>query len=138
MFLKGCLVTQVGFDLLPRGRNGHDLNALWAEFRKYFTDPKFDRFTATITELHNFEQIRYPEKLITNGGFLGVGFPSGARNVQLSGTKLPEYQLAVNDIDDLVKDLFDAGNVNLKFFSITLSQQYAAQFFQLQNTSPLV
>ena len=138
MFLKGCLVTKVGFDLLPRRKAGHDLNALWEKFREYFPDPKFERYTTAIAELHNFEQIRYPEKLITNGGLLGVGFLSGVKNVQLYGPKLPEYQLAVNDIDDLVKDLFDAGNVNPMFYSTILSQQYSSQFFQLRNTSPLI
>ena len=137
MFLKGCLVQRVGFKGLPRGRNGHDLNALWLKFQRHYDYPSLDRFTPVIADLHNFEKIRYPENLITGGGSLGIGFPSGARHVQLQGPKVPEYQIAVEDIDSLVKTLFELGSVNPNFFQSLLNQEHARKYFKFRNKNPL-
>ena len=82
MFLKGCLVGRVGLENLPRGRDGHDLNILWEEFRRLFDDPSLDRFARVVDDLHRFERIRYPERLITDGALLGIGFwPRLCKNI---------------------------------------------------------
>jgi hypothetical protein len=90
-----------------------------------------------LSRLHRFEQIRYPENLITGGGFFSVGFPTGVHNVQSSGRKLPEYQLSVADVDALVKRLFELGNINAHFYSTYLNQEHAAKYFSFRNESPL-
>jgi hypothetical protein len=138
MFLKGCLAQQIGFDNLPKGRTGHDLEKLWSMYRPHVTDPALDRFNAVIAELHKFEHIRYPENLIREGERLSIGLPSGARTVQLSGLKLPEYQLSVADVDALVAELFRLANVNADSFNDLLTQEHASKYFTFQNVSPLV
>jgi hypothetical protein len=103
-----------------------------------FAAAGLDRFNAVIAELHKFESIRYPEKLIKDGGMLSIGCPSGARNVQLSGPKLPEYPLSVQDVDALVAELFRLDNVNPDFFRSTLVQEQASTYLRFQNLNPLL
>ncbi|HWO40873.1 MAG TPA: hypothetical protein VNO43_03620 [Candidatus Eisenbacteria bacterium] len=138
IFLKGCLVKRVGFSGIPRGKNGHDLNALWCKFREYFQNESLERFGSVVAKLHDFEKIRYPENLISGGGLLGIGFPSGARHMQLEGPKVPEYQIAVEDVDALVHALFRAGNVNPKFYGWLFDQKHAQTYFNYRNASPLI
>jgi len=138
MFLKGCLVQHVGFDNLPKGRNGHDLEGLWVIFRKYVTDTTLSRFDILIAELHKFEHIRYPENLLREGGMLSIGFLSGVRNTQILGPKHPEYQISINDVDSLVEELFRVGNVNAEFYGFKLRQEHASKYFGFQNLSPLL
>ena len=137
MFLKGCLVEAVGFSGLPRGRNGHDLRALWRLCLEQFSGENLDRFTDTIGDLDRFEQIRYPETLIRHGALIGIGFPSGARHVQLQGQKTPEYQVSVDDIDALVGALFKVGRVNPAFYSMRFDQEHAKKYFEFRNRIPL-
>ena len=140
MFLKGCLVQHVGFDRLPKGRKGHDLENLWATFRQHVTDATLSRFDSLITELHKFEHIRYPENLIREGGALSIGFPSGARSKRtyISGIKTPEYQISVADVDALVEELFRVGNVNAEFYGLYLRQEHASKYFGFRNLNPLL
>jgi hypothetical protein len=138
MLLKGCLARVIGVPALPRGRTGHDLEELWSRFRQHHTDATLDRFDHLIEGLDRFEYIRYPENLITEGGFFSVGFPSGALNVQLSGPKLPEYQLSVEDIDALAVTLFRLGNVNPEFYSSVIRQGHASKYFAFRNSTPLL
>ncbi len=138
MFLKGCLVQHVGFDNLPKGRNGHDLKGLWVIFREYVTDTNLSRFDILIAELHKFEHIRYPENLIREGGMFSMGFPSGVRNTQILGPKHPEYQISINDVDSLVEELFRVGNVNAEFYGSKLRQKHASKYFGFRNLNPLL
>lgn len=138
MFLKGCLAQYIGFDKLPKGRDGHNLEKLWLMYRQHVADAVLCRFYAVISELHKFEHIRYPEPLIQEGGMLSIGFPSDARNVQLSGPKLPEYQLSVEDIDALIAEIFRLGKVNSEFFRFMLVQEHASRYFSFRNLNPLL
>ena len=133
--LKGCLAPILGVAAL-RGYS-HDIRKLWSIFRENFPDESLASFDQLIQELHNFEQIRYPESLIKGGGFFSVGFPSGARNVQLLGPKLPEYNLSVEDVDRLIKQFFVLGNLNPEFYSL-LRQEHAARYFSYLNKTPLL
>jgi hypothetical protein len=81
--------------------------------------------------------IRYPEFLIKGGGFFSVGFRSSARNVQLMGTKLPEYNVSVEDVDRLFNDLFALASMNAEFYS-ELLKEHAATYFSYLNRTPLL
>lgn len=133
--LKGNLAPVLGVAALRSF--SHDIRQLWSAFRQHFGDESLAGFDQLIQELHNFERIRYPEALIAGGGFFSVGFPSGARNVQLSGPKLPEYNLSVGDIDSLIKQFFALGNLNPAFYSL-LEDEHAAPYFKYRKNTPLL
>jgi hypothetical protein len=139
MFLKGCLVKHIGFSGLPKGRDGHDLENLWSMFRGHVSDATLARFDSVIKDLHGFESIRYPETLIRDGGRIAIGFAAGARSEDLSTPKptLPEYQLRVDDIDALVKELFRIGSVNADALP-ELAQEDARKYLAFRNLSPLL
>jgi len=138
LLLKGCLVEHVGLKNLPRGRDGHNLNALWSKFREHFSDESLERFTPVINDLDKFEHIRYPENLVAGGGLFGVGFPSGARHKQLTGEKSPEYQISVEDVDELVQTLFKLSNINTKICSSLFEQEHAHKYYTFRNKYPFV
>lgn len=138
MFLKGCLVQHVGFDKLPKGRNGHNLENLWATLKQYVTDPTLQHFDNLIEELHKFEHIRYPENSIREGSSMSLSFSPSGRITQVSGAKYPEYQISVGEVDALVEQLFRVGNVNAAFYGHLLSQEHAAKYFGLLNLKPLI
>lgn len=135
MFLKGVLAPNTGVAGLRAF--SHNLEELWKKFRDTFPNSSLASFDSLIHELHSFERIRYPETLIKGGGLFAVGFPSGARHVQLSGTKVPEYNLSVEDIDSLVSELFKVGGVNANFFR-SLQQEHAEKYFSYRNKTPLL
>ena len=137
MLLKGCLVRKVGFDGLPKGRNGHDLKNLWNLLTMEFGDQRLAAHTATIDELQRFEHIRYPENLILGGGSFSVGFDAVGKNVQLSGPRVPEYALFVESIDELVALLFDVAQINADYYQLELEQEHASKYFKLRNKKPL-
>ena len=128
--LKGCLAPMLGVTAVRSF--GHDIRKLWKVFRQNFRDQNLATFDQLIQELHNFEQIRYPESLIKGGGTFSVGFPSGARNVQLMGTKLPQDNLSVEDVDRLINQFFALTNLNPEFYS-ELRQEHAATYFSYLN-----
>lgn len=138
MLLKGSLAKLIGVSQLPRGRNGHDLNALWKLYRQHYPDPILDRYSPLVADLHRFEYIRYPENLIAEGGFLAIGFPNTARSEQLGDNKLPQYQLTVAEVDALAKEIFIRGSVNPAFYTFHLKQEHASKYFEFENESPLV
>lgn len=133
--LKGSLAPVLGVAALRSF--SHNILQLWSAFRQHSADERLAAFDLLVEELHHFERIRYPEALIKGGGFFSMGFPSGARNVQLSGPKLPEYNLSVEDVDNLMKQFFTLGNLNPAFYS-ELENEHAAPYFKYRNKSPLL
>ena len=113
MFLKGSLAKLIGVAQIP---HHHQLETLWNLYRQHHADPALDQYTTLIEALHRFEGIRYPDKLIKEGGLLSVGFPASTKTVQTAGKKLPEYHLVVAHIDTLVKELFARDKLNPDFF----------------------
>jgi hypothetical protein len=76
MLLKACLAKDDPGDKIAeyRATYGHKLDRLWREFRtrnsRLNPDPAFD---ALIGELDRFEDIRYPDPLVLDGGNLDIG-----------------------------------------------------------------
>ncbi len=67
MFLKSRL-TYCGIalsDLAKKGKFSHDLTLLWTAFKKWFPTEDLSPFDRLITELNRFEDIRYPDGVLT-------------------------------------------------------------------------
>ncbi len=137
MYLKGALAkTESLKDLRDLG---HDLTKIWCRFKTAFPDTTLDSFDSAVRDLHRFERLRYPDAALTEGMVAYTAIYRGDLVQVADGKKppLPTYQLALEDIDDLVKVVFSRANVNPSFYLAHL-QDSAKQFLDLRNAHPLV
>jgi hypothetical protein len=95
---------------------GHDLPKIWEKFKTTFNDPALDKFDDTITALERFEDIRYPD-LIVQKGLLATININKQLAIPATGPE-PTYELCVNDIDELVGQVFATTSANPPAFLI--------------------
>ena len=89
MLFKACLANDDSGETIAKYIDiyRHNLDLLWAEFRRrnqhLNLDPEFDLI---IDELNKWDEIRYPNQLVLEGGHLDIGFvepdppPSGGQH----------------------------------------------------------
>jgi len=114
-FLKGALIGQL--DEQARRKFHHDLSKLWRRYKKDRNNPGLAKFDQTIRDINKFERIRYPEEIFRLGMRAEIGFASGTP--PMPGQKVPSgarYVLALNEVDELVKLIFQIESLNPKFF----------------------
>src|SRR4051812_41410629 len=76
MFLKGELCKRLSEQ--QRRKIGHRLTELWRAFKAQMADRSLDTFDTLISDLDKFEDIRFPEKIVSLGMSCTVGFGSRA------------------------------------------------------------
>jgi hypothetical protein len=106
MLLKGGLAKKRPLSDLRD--MGHNLKVLWRAFKTEFADPVLQRHDQTISSLNKFEEVRYPDpdKVPSMGVSAEWSGPPG-RITTFGRLRTPkQYAFVVNDIDDLVADLF--------------------------------
>jgi hypothetical protein len=122
LFLKACLAYDD-----PAGRireyahtkkgYRHNLPLLWAEFRKRnpsLDHPEFDRI---VEELHKFEEIRYPERLIETGATIVINiFAVGTTDTTSPVNDPKRYVLNLYEVDALMGLLFEATRCNRELY----------------------
>jgi hypothetical protein len=123
MFIKGSLAR---LDTAALKRLGHQLVNIWAASKNTVSDPTLDRFDSTIAELNRYEYIRYPERVLAEGMQSFIGLIHGTEGTS-SMTSPPIYQLVVEDIDTLVRVIFDKASVNPAFFTDRFSDTSSAR-----------
>jgi len=106
LYVKADLVSRVSLSDL-KFKYSHKLWKLWEERKAH--DTTLATHDETIKQLDAFDSIRYPEKIIGNGGSMTVGFGRQAGPPSKPGSP---YLLVVNDIDVLVVELLDRMSVN--------------------------
>lgn len=135
MYLKGALVPLVGLSVLRNIK--HDLNKLWLEFKVRIPSPEAGTFDGPIVDLHRFERIRYPDNAIREGMEASFAPYRGQRVVTSGwGSPLPSYTLVLEDIDALVKFLFEKAGVNPQFYLLRL-RDGAKEYVSRANLHPL-
>ena len=72
LLLKACLSYDDSLETIEKYGHrekgyGHNILLLWDAFKKRQPAPGPVEFDAIVAALHDFEEIRYPEKLIRNG-----------------------------------------------------------------------
>jgi hypothetical protein len=114
MFIKGGL-ARLGLAALKR--LGHALPGQWKAFKD--GDAALDRFDTVIAELDRFDLIRYPDRVLADGmqSFIELDAPKPGVPPSTSTMKEPVYRLSVEEIDSLVKAIFDKASVNPPFFT---------------------
>src|SRR6266436_2561450 len=103
MFFKAGLSRQTSLDDLKNPRKfGHDLLKLWPAFKAEFAPAgELDEFDATVTKLEQFEDIRYPDKILALGAQMLVDWTTPTMEHSFASSP-PLYHLHVNELDRLV------------------------------------
>jgi len=128
MYLKGVLCRQLTTIELKRNL-GHDLPLIWNAFKEYVADSTLDRFDETISTLHDFENLRYPDQedgMVTKGMLCHLEFESDVADEISKQTQTTEYKIVVDHIDILVKIIFDKAEINPQFFTKSLQKDAMA------------
>ena len=105
MCLKARLSHQYDLKKLSQKPFGHDLDALWHEFKAQFPQANLNRFDHTIQAVHAFWNIRYPDKIVAEGMQIHLDWQPSA-GVARSASP-PCYEIIVTDIDHLILKVFE-------------------------------
>lgn len=138
LLLKACLSYDDSLETIEKKYGyskegyGHDILLLWAAFKKR-QRALLVEFDAIVAALHDFEEIRYPEKLIRNGAIIRINV-FVEEPIHANGQE-PErsYNLTLPPIDRLVGLLFKASNANPEAFlhEITDEQGTGSRYYQM-------
>jgi HEPN domain-containing protein len=121
MYLKGALCRT--HDEYERRRLGHRLTKIWKRFKVENPD--------------RYERIRYPEEILRKGMISSINFSRAAvPSPSTVGSRRPEprYDLFVDELDALAKEIFLKASVNGKAFTSGM-RQGALNYLQNQNQS---
>jgi len=134
MYLKGGLAKTMALQQLKR--LSHKLPNLWSTFKGQFADPALSSFDTLVSSLHAFEDLRYPDSILSKGMLVKMGIvrvsvaPPGA-----STRPEPTYELYLEEIDALVGKIFEVVPVNPAFFLGGL-QSKAREYLWEGNAQP--
>lgn len=101
--LKAALARTHTLAQLKR-EHSHDLESLWQAAVQEISTLRTPLRDRTITDLNKFEDLRYPDKLITQGASVTIGIRSGQDPV-VSGPG-PNYRFNLEDVDELWAAVF--------------------------------
>ena len=124
MYLKATLVGTVTMPQMKQ-TYGHNLVKLWSAYKAQQHAPVLGRFDKTITALHRFESIRYPDAIVTRGMLTGVVWTRGG--VKIPNAKKnprrpePKYEVVIAEVDELVIEILDRAGRNPKVFVLSIS-----------------
>jgi hypothetical protein len=135
-FLEGGLSKTT--PLADLKKFSHNLPRIWKAFKAQVNDPALAHFDDVITELHNFEEIRYPDEVLKNGmqGLINITKAGAATTIVTSSTLPipPMYALCLQEIDELVGVLFAAASRNPKAYFDAMFKSEARQIIVRDNT----
>jgi HEPN domain-containing protein len=137
MYLKGALCRT--HDEYQRRKLGHKLRKIWKRFRVAYPDPALNKFDQCVSELDKYERIRYPEEVLRKGMASTINLSRGAQPApSMVGPGRPEarYDLFVDELDALAKEIFVKASVNARAFTMTLRPS-ALGYLQNQNQSAI-
>ena len=115
MYLKGALSKQMTLDQLKR--LSHNLPKEWDCFKAQVGAPGLDIFDPIISSLQAFEELRYPDSVLSKGMvvMIGVSRVAGA-STEGPARAEPRYEMHLEDVDALVDKIFVTTSVNPGFF----------------------
>jgi hypothetical protein len=122
-FLKGAL-AKAGATLPELKSHGHNLQSLWSAFRLKCAGPSLTQYDAVILALQAFEEIRYPDLVVQKGmqSTFNITRPTLRMGITWPSLPPPKYELCLQDIDELVEQIFTSASLNPKAFSTILSR----------------
>jgi hypothetical protein len=135
-YLKGALAAQL--DEAERRKIGHNLRRLWRLYKSRRNNPALDKFDQTIRDINKFERIRYPEEILRLGMVAEAGFAKSPPPNPAAGRPPPgeRYVLALNEVDELVKLMFQIEGLNPGFFTARLNE-HGKRYLDHLNEHPM-
>jgi hypothetical protein len=131
MYLKGALAKTKSLRELDKSFK-HNLPKLWEAFKQQTNNAALIRFDSTISDLHQFEDIRYPDSILAKGMAATVEIVRSTIPNEYKGPAVPEYRVCVQDIDELVEAVFSAASLNPRYF-FDRGQPLAREFLTREN-----
>jgi hypothetical protein len=132
MFLKAGL-SKKGLSLENlKNKLGHDLPKIWNRFKTTFNDPALGQFDNVISSLHDFEDIRYPDLIVAKGMQAMINIIRQQTPSFDPSRSEPKYQLCVQDVDELVGQLFTTVSANPAAF-LNFHKPEAKKYLAEQN-----
>jgi HEPN domain-containing protein len=132
-YLKGALIERLDEDARRKFR--HNLPKLWRRYKRDRKNPALNKFDQTIRDINKFERIRYPEEIFRGLGMSAViGFAGSSP--PSPGEPGARYLLALDEVDELVKLLFQIERLNPQFFVAGLNK-HAKRYLDHENRHPL-
>lgn len=130
MYLKGALCKT----MTPRELKNlsHNLPKIWAAFKTQIADSGLVSFDTLISSLHDFEELRYPDSILSKGMAATFGVKRDSNTVATSVVPLPTYELYLEEIDALVDKIFDVAAVDPAPFVVSLNTR-ARQYLKEGN-----
>jgi hypothetical protein len=133
MYLKGALAKTMTLKQL-RGLS-HGLPDLWATFKAKFPSARLARFDSLVSSLHAFEELRYPDPVLSKGTAVTAGMTRVAGAGPSVADPVPGYELYLEEIDALVGRIFQVASVNPAFFLARLTTR-AREYLKEGNAQP--
>jgi hypothetical protein len=116
MYLKAALAAEL---TLPELKSfGHHLTRAWEKFKLRCNDPGLAVFDSAVADLDKFETIRYPDSIVNEGMDAQLALFRGdlvVPSTPIASTS-EKYQFVLEDIDALVKVVFEKANVDPHFY----------------------
>jgi hypothetical protein len=127
MSLKGALAKR-GMNLCDLRDLNHNLPKIWRVFQSEY-GVNLSNFDAIINELHLYEQIRYPDRILKQGMESSIGWGKRASS---SGGSL-KYTLWLGEIDELMDKILEVASINHKAYSSRLMTEPGRVYLTEEN-----
>ena len=137
MLLKGALSKTMTLEELKE-KLMHNLPKMWRKFKKQANDPSLNQFNKVIKELSKYNDVRYPDKTLHSGArmMFDITRAGAAQSSETGkmGTSMPKYKLCLEDIDDLVSEIFRVASRNPKvYLNMRFAKTEAREFLFRDN-----
>lgn len=133
MYLKGGL-SKKGADRKALRKLSHNLEQIWERFKSEYPDPVLSNFDRVIPQLDRFEDIRYPGPKLDQGMCAVINIPRAITVHHLGPS--PTYELSVQEIDELVAQLFKTISANpVAFLTAYFHQPVALEYLKKDNAA---
>lgn len=125
MYLKGALAKALTLNEM-RGLS-HNLVQIWDRTKQTYPDPSLASFDDTITRLNLFERLRYPDAAMREGTQMRLTrLRSEWLPMPNPSRPEPDYDLVLEEVDELVKVIFRVASLNPAFFASGLNPRTLA------------
>ena len=119
LYLKGDLCGELSSREL-KDRHHHSLSRLWGSFKTRHAEIRLGKHDRCVRALDRFEEIRYPDSSAKSAIFFAIPVvrPEPPLKAGFASKRGPAiYTVALNDVDWLVRAIFDATSSTVSYFA---------------------
>lgn len=136
MILKSILLNNDLTLASLKNEYGHDLEKLWVKFKSLYPGNELDGYDEDISELHKYDDIRYPDELVEKGRISFIGRQRHSfTGVPTQFSDMPKYALGLDEMDALVRKIIDVTTINPKWITETIFPGEAREYLYKENKS---